>query len=60
LTVLTFTSEGPKKAGPGEARVVISGRIVDGETGEDLGDLLEVCNDAVAKWEGLLVDMGLT
>lgn len=60
VTVLTFTSKGPRKVGQGEARVVITGRIVDGETGEDLGDLLEICNDGLSKWEAQLADLGLT
>jgi hypothetical protein len=60
VTALTFTSEGLKRVGQGEAHVAITGRVVDGETGEDLGDFLEICYDGLSKWEAQLADLGLT
>lgn len=59
VTVVTFTTQGPKLAGQGKAYVAITGRIVDGERDEDLGDLLDTCNQGLSKWEAQLSEFGV-
>jgi hypothetical protein len=58
--VMTLGPDGmPKVSGSGTARAVITGNVVD-KDGNNLGDLLEIEQQAVQAWEALLEDFGVT
>jgi hypothetical protein len=56
---LTLGAGGPQLSGAGKAEVVVSGRVVDTETGVDIGDAAAICDAALAHWESRLKDLGL-
>jgi len=53
-----FTLGGPKKVGNGMSAIVITGQVVDAG-GSILGDLYDICLDALSSWEIELKALGV-
>jgi len=59
VAIATFGAGIPQLSGSGRAEVVVSGRVVDTETGVEIGDAAAICDAALAHWESQLTDLGL-
>lgn len=56
---VAFTPQGtPQKLGSGDARVIVTGDILDRD-GNRIGDLHKTALDAIEAWEGVLIEFGV-